>query len=128
MIDSNLTSRVHSILTGNVSWPSATITRTTLGVGRRRWMDLALAALVGVPACSSRDEGSNPAEHGQTSGVYTIAITASSVPGLGPCPDLGAVGLVTTAEDGGTSYALYSCSKHGNRLQWDPIACTSVNA
>src|SRR5580704_18796267 len=43
---------------------------------------------------------------------YVVTLQAASVGGLGRCPDLGAVGLVTsTSADGGVSYSPYYCRR-----------------
>jgi hypothetical protein len=59
---------------------------------------------------------------------YVVTVEAATVAGLGACPDLGAVGLVTATIDGGVSYSLYYCDKHGNGLQWEQLACGTSNA
>jgi hypothetical protein len=84
--------------------------------------------LVGAVAvgCGNQSGGDAPATLPPS--TLIVSVEATSVAGLGACPDLGAVGLVTSTADGGISYGLYVCGKHGNSIQWDPIVCGASNA
>src|SRR3974390_3176626 len=56
---------------------------------------------------------------------YVVTIEAASVAALGACPHDGAVGLVTSTADGGTTYTLYRCNNGGN---WTAIPCNNGQA
>jgi hypothetical protein len=59
-------------------------------------------------------------------GTYVVSIPATSLAGLGACPHVGAVGLVTTASDGGTAYTLHRCGSDGGT--WASIECSTGQA
>jgi hypothetical protein len=62
--------------------------------------------------------------------AYVVNVQATSVAGLGNCPDLGAVGLVTsTSSDGGISYSPYYCHAISDGgLGWKAVDCDVGNS
>ena len=91
------------------------------------WNVVLVAGAWAVAGCTENvDPSRGPPPLPSTS--YVVRVEATSVAGLGACPDLGAVGLVTGSTDGGVSYSVYYCASKGNGLQWTQLACGASNA
>jgi hypothetical protein len=93
----------------------------------RRWgtfPGLAASFMIAGAGCESRDAHSDSVP--PLAATYFVTIEANTVAGLGACPQAGAVGLVTTTTDGGTSYTLYRCGGAGGA--WTAIQCNTVES